>query len=80
MGIFFFLVFKKEDQTRNDAQDVQPEQLKQAGNKAFAAGNTQAALGARSFALERPEQEEKARADGEGKRECGGRREQGRGG
>ena len=48
-------------------EELQPEQLKAAGNKAFAAGNIQAALGAYSYALERLEQAQKAA--GEGKRE-----------
>ena len=63
--------FQKERTKRATMPKMQPEQLKQAGNKAFAAGNIQAALGAYSFALERLEQGEKARADGEGKRERG---------
>ena len=41
-------------------EELQPEQLKAAGNKAFAAGNIQAALGAYSYALERLEQAHKA--------------------
>ena len=42
---------------------MKPEQLKAAGNKAFAAGNIQAALGAYSFALETLEKQQKAAAD-----------------
>ena len=57
---------------------MQPEQLKQAGNKAFAAGNIQAALGAsrsRSGASAGGEGALTGRGSG-----AWGRREQGRGG